>query len=61
TGVDFYVITADGAAPSALTGIVRQFRKLIGQSYIPPRWAFGFQQSRWGYRTEKDVREVVRK
>lgn len=60
TGVDFYVITADGEAASALTGIVRQFRELIGQSYIPPRWAFGFQQSRWGYRTEKDVREVVR-
>lgn len=61
TGVDFYVITGEGKNTSAEVSIVCQFRKLIGQSYIPPRWAFGFQQSRWGYRTEKDVREVVRK
>jgi Alpha-glucosidases, family 31 of glycosyl hydrolases len=61
TGVDFYVITPEkGSSDSVLTNIVRQFRTLIGQSYIPPRWAFGFQQSRWGYRTEQDVRDVVR-
>ena len=41
-----------------LTNIVRQFRTIIGQSYIPPRWAFGFMQSRWGYKTEQDIREV---
>ena len=33
---------------------------LIGRSYIPPRWAFGLAQSRWGYKTEEDVREVAR-
>ena len=41
-----------------LKNIVRQFRQLIGQSYIPPRWALGFMQSRWGYKTELDIRQV---
>lgn len=40
--------------------ICKEFRTLIGRSYIPPRWAFGLAQSRWGYKTEKDVREVAR-
>lgn len=41
-----------------LKNIVTQFRNLIGQSYIAPRWALGFMQSRWGYRTEQDIRTV---
>jgi alpha-glucosidase len=40
--------------------ICKEFRTLIGHSYIPPRWAFGLAQSRWGYKTEEDVREVAR-
>lgn len=51
---DVYVITGDG-----LKDIVCQFRTLIGQSYVAPRWAFGYQQSRWGYDCENDIREVV--
>jgi alpha-glucosidase len=39
--------------------IVKQFRKLIGRSYIPPKFAFGFGQSRWGYRTKEDFRNVA--
>lgn len=50
-----YVIEAD-----SLKDIVKQFRGLIGRSYIPPKWAFGYQQSRWGYESEDDIREVVR-
>ena len=41
-------------------GICKEFRTLIGRSYIPPKWAFGLAQSRWGYKTEEDVREVAR-
>ena len=44
-----------------LKDIVRQFRHMIGLSYIPPKWAFGFGQSRWGYKSEDDVREVERR
>lgn len=39
--------------------IVKEFRNLIGQSYIPPKWAFGVGQSRWGYKTADDIMEVI--
>ena len=56
--LDIYVIQEeDGLLPS----IVRSFRQLIGRSYIPPKWAFGYGQSRWGYQNETDVREVAAK
>ncbi len=53
--LDLYILEGD-----SLTGIAGTFRKLTGPSYIPPRWAFGYIQSRWGYASEEDVREVVR-
>lgn len=40
--------------------VVEEFRALIGKSYIPPRWAFGYGQSRWSYQNSDEVREVVR-
>ena len=39
--------------------IVKQFRKAIGRSYIPPKFAFGFGQSRWGYETKEDFCKVA--
>lgn len=39
--------------------IAKQFRELIGESYLPPLWAFGYQQSRWGYKTAQDIRTVA--
>lgn len=45
---------------NTLNQIVSTFRELIGESYIPPKWAFGYQQSRWGYKNEADIREVAR-
>ncbi|MBR5732910.1 MAG: alpha-glucosidase, partial [Lachnospiraceae bacterium] len=44
-----------------IKGIVKQFRKIIGQSYIPPLWGFGYGQSRYSYETADEVREVVNK
>ena len=52
--LDLYVIT--GSDPLEVT---RRFRRIIGRSYIAPKWAFGVQQSRWGYVNEADVREVI--
>lgn len=49
-----YVIEGDSAYD-----IVKQFRKMIGRSYIPPKFAFGFGQSRWGYRTREDFLKVA--
>ena len=42
-----------------LSSLVHQFRNLIGQSYIPPKWAFGFMQSRWGYKNQNDIDTVI--
>ena len=50
-----YIITGENEKD-----IVKQFRKIIGRSYIPPFWAFGYGQSRWGYKTEQDIREVTK-
>lgn len=52
--LDLYVLEGDSAYD-----IVKQFRKIIGRSYIPPKFAFGFSQSRWGYVTKDDFRKVV--
>lgn len=49
-----YLITAPAAAE-----VAKEFRQLIGPSYIPPKWAFGLAQSRFGYKTEADIREVA--
>lgn len=41
--------------------IVRAFLRAIGQAYLPPLWAFGYGQSRFGYACEQDFREVAEK
>ena len=41
--------------------ISKQFRTLIGQSYVPPKWAFGYQQSRWSYEDETAVKHIASK
>ena len=51
---DIYVL--EGENPRSL---VREFRKITGRSYIPPRWAFGFGQSRWSYMNADEVRAVA--
>ncbi|MCD7945540.1 MAG: alpha-glucosidase [Clostridiales bacterium] len=51
---DVYVFDGDTE-----TEVVHAFRGIIGRSYLPPKWAFGFGQSRWSYATEGEVREVV--
>ena len=45
---------------SSLTEIVRLFRGMIGQSYLPPKWGFGYIQSRWGYTCADDMRRILR-
>lgn len=44
----------------SLIGAVKEFRHLIGQSYIPPVWGLGYIQSRWGYSSAEELRTVVR-
>ena len=54
--LDFYLI--DG--PDEKT-IIKEFRQMIGRSYVAPKWAFGYTQSRWSYMNKEEVREVVQK
>lgn len=52
--MDVYEITGE-----SIKDIVKQFRRIIGQSYIPPKFAFGYGQSRWGYKSKEDIEYVV--
>lgn len=52
---ELYVIEA--ASPDAIVG---EFRSLIGRSYVPPKWAFGYGQCRWSYLTADEVRAVAK-
>ena len=53
---DLYIFDCD----EKLT-IIKEYFNLTGKPYIPPKWAFGYQQSRWSYFSEKEVREVANK
>lgn len=52
---ELYVIESE--SPDAA---VKEFRRIIGTPYLPPKWAFGYGQSRWSYDTSEEVREVAR-
>ena len=57
-GGDFELYLIRGESPA---GISAAFRRLIGRPYLPPRWAFGYQQSRWGYDDAATVEELGRR
>lgn len=39
--------------------IAKEFLKAIGPGYLPPLWAFGYGQSRFGYKCEQDFLDVM--
>lgn len=39
--------------------LMERYTELTGPPPLPPRWALGYHQSRWGYRTEAAVRQEV--
>ncbi|MBD1851489.1 glycoside hydrolase family 31 protein [Leptolyngbya sp. FACHB-711] len=51
-----YYLTAGTPAQN-----IERYTELTGRSPIPPKWALGYHQSRWGYRTEAAVMETVQK
>ncbi|MBF4695956.1 TIM-barrel domain-containing protein [Fusibacter ferrireducens] len=55
-GKDFDIYLYEGT----LNEIVKQFRQSIGMNYVPPQWAFGYQQSRWSYENADIVREIAK-
>ena len=41
--------------------LIENYTDVTGKQPLPPRWAFGNYASRFGYHTEKETRDVVRK
>jgi alpha-glucosidase len=37
---------------------IARFTELVGRPPLPPRWSLGYQHSRWGFGSEKEVRQV---
>ncbi len=50
----YYIV----AAPS-FAGIVENYTALTGRQPMPPRWAMGYIASRFGYRSEQQVRDTI--
>jgi len=51
--IDYYVI----AGPS-IAEVTRRYTDLTGKPPLPPQWALGYQQSRWGYSSDAEVRAI---
>lgn len=41
------------------TTLLDRYTRLTGRPSLPPYWALGYHQSRWGYRTEAAVRQEI--
>jgi alpha-glucosidase len=47
-------------AAGSLEEVLKGYTELTGRPPLPPRWALGYHQSRWGYQSESDVREIAK-
>ncbi|HEY0197542.1 MAG TPA: TIM-barrel domain-containing protein [Rhodanobacter sp.] len=56
SGPPMPVIVIDRASPQA---VVQGLAELTGTMPLPPRWALGYQQSRWSYTPDTRVLEVA--
>ncbi|MES2327591.1 MAG: TIM-barrel domain-containing protein [Pseudomonadota bacterium] len=52
--IDYYVI----AGPS-IGEVVRRYSGLTGKAPMTPLWALGYQQSRWGYSSDPEIRGIA--
>ncbi len=52
--IDYYLI----AGPQ-VRDVVRRYGDLTGRAPLPPRWALGYQQSRYSYGTAEEARSVA--
>jgi alpha-glucosidase len=39
--------------------VLPRYAELTGKPPLPPRWALGYHQCRWGYKSARQVREVI--
>ena len=52
-----YLVIAGDSYPA----LVENYVEVTGKQPLPPRWAFGNYASRFGYHTEKETRDVVKR
>ena len=52
--IDYFVIAGD-----TLDDVIGGYRALTGAAPLPPRWAFGFVQSKERYQTQEELLEVA--
>ncbi len=52
---DLYILAAD-----SLAALTRKFQGLVGRTPLPPAWALGYHQCRWGYQSVEDLRDLDR-
>jgi len=52
-----YIVVAGSSYPQ----LINNYVNLTGKQPLPPRWALGSFASRFGYRSEKEVRDTVNK
>lgn len=55
SAVEIYLFSGPDAAT-----VLDRYSELTGRPFLPPRWALGYHQSRWGYRSATDVVTLVR-
>lgn len=66
TNTRFYFGAEDGApsvwliAAESLTELTARYQRLVGTTPLPPLWALGHHQCRWGYATPDDLAWVKR-
>ena len=60
------LIGAENGIPSlyclygpSLADLTRRFQRLVGLTPLPPIWALGYHQSRWGYEGEADLKRLA--
>ena len=56
-GRSAYIVVAGETYPK----LINNYVDVTGKQPLPPRWAFGNHASRFGYKTEKQVRETIDK
>ena len=52
-----YIVISGTSYPA----LIQNYTDVTGRQPLPPRWAFGNFASRFGYHTEKEARDVVRR
>lgn len=53
--LDFYFFY-----PGSVEEVIKRYHSFIGKPYVPPIWALGFHQCRWGWNDLDEVKDVVK-